>query len=132
MDSQIEDGKGVPDHRSVCGEHSGKAVKKREKKEEQLHAAGVKTVSVPDADGVWILGSSWNISKTGHRQRAFREGGGTLNDAALSADRKRDLRIYRTEDLRRCRCEDSVFRDRCGASGGSRDADAETGGDDRG
>ena len=52
MDSQIV--KTAKEYRTIvayAGEYSGEGCKETEEKAEQLHAAGVETVSVPDADG---------------------------------------------------------------------------------
>ena len=59
--------------------------KETEKKEEQLHAAGVETVSVPDADGRVDLRKLMEYLGKQGIDSVLLEGGGTLNDAALSA-----------------------------------------------
>mgnify|MGYP005860502321 CR=1 FL=1 len=86
MDSQIV--KTAKEYRTIvayAGEHSGEGCKEAEKKAEQLHAAGVETVSVPDADGRVDLGKLMEYLGKQGIDSVLLEGGGTLNDAALSA-----------------------------------------------
>lgn len=86
MDSKIV--KTAKEYRTIvayAGEHSGEGCKEAEKKAEQLHAAGVKTVSVPDADGRVDLGKLMEYLGKQGIDSVLLEGGGTLNDAALSA-----------------------------------------------
>ena len=86
MDSQIV--KTAKAYRTIvayAGEHSGEGCKETEKKEEQLHAAGVETVSVPDADGRVDLRKLMEYLGKQGIDSVLLEGGGTLNDAALSA-----------------------------------------------
>ena len=86
MDSQIV--KTAKEYRTIvayAGECSGECCKEAEKKAEQLHAAGVETVSVPDADGRVDLGKLMEYLGNQGIDSVLLEGGGTLNDAALSA-----------------------------------------------
>ena len=86
MDSQIV--KTAKEYRTIvayAGEHSGEGCKEAEEKEEQLHAAGVETVSVPDADGRVDLRKLMEYLGNQGIDSVLLEGGGTLNDAALSA-----------------------------------------------
>ena len=86
MDSQIV--KTAKEYRTIvayAGEHSGEGCKEAEEKEEQLHAAGVETVSVPDADGRVDLRKLMEYLGKQGIDSVLLEGGGTLNDAALSA-----------------------------------------------
>lgn len=86
MDSQIV--KTAKEYRTIvayAGEHSGEDCKEMEKKAEQLHAAGVETVSVPDADWRVDLGKLMEYLGKQGIDSVLLEGGGTLNDAALSA-----------------------------------------------
>ena len=86
MDSQIV--KTAKEYRTIvayAGEHSGEGCKEAEEKEEQLHTAGVETVSVPDADGRVDLGKLMEYLGKQGIDSVLLEGGGTLNDAALSA-----------------------------------------------
>ena len=86
MDSQIV--KTAKEYRTIvayAGENSGEGCKETEKKEEQLHAAGVETVSVPDADGRVDLRKLMEYLGKQGIDSVLLEGGGTLNDAALSA-----------------------------------------------
>ena len=86
MDSQIV--KTAKEYRTIvayAGEHSWEGCKETEKKEEQLHAAGVETVSVPDADGRVDLRKLMEYLGKQGIDSVLLEGGGTLNDAALSA-----------------------------------------------
>ena len=86
MDSKIV--KTAKEYRTIvayAGEHSGEGCKETEKKAEQLHAAGVKTVSVPDADGRVDLRKLMEYLGKQGIDSVLLEGGGTLNDAALSA-----------------------------------------------
>ena len=86
MDSQLV--KTAKEYRTIvayAGECSGECCKEAEKKAEQLHAAGVETVSVPDADGRVDLGKLMEYLGNQGIDSVLLEGGGTLNDAALSA-----------------------------------------------
>ena len=86
MDSQIV--KTAKEYRTIvayAGEHSGEGCKEAEEKEEQLHTAGVETVSVPDADGRVDLRKLMEYLGKQGIDSVLLEGGGTLNDAALSA-----------------------------------------------
>ena len=86
MDSQIV--KTAKEYRTIvayAGEYSGEGCKETEEKAEQLHAAGVETVSVPDADGRVDLGKLMEYLGKQGIDSVLLEGGGTLNDAALSA-----------------------------------------------
>ena len=86
MDSQLV--KTAKEYRTIvayAGESSGECCKEAEKKAEQLHAAGVETVSVPDADGRVDLGKLMEYLGNQGIDSVLLEGGGTLNDAALSA-----------------------------------------------
>ena len=86
MDSQIV--KTAKEYRTIvayAGENSGEGCKETEKKAEQLHAAGVETVSVPDADGRVDLRKLMEYLGKQGIDSVLLEGGGTLNDAALSA-----------------------------------------------
>ena len=86
MDSQIV--KTAKEYRTIvayAGEHSGEGCKEAEEKAEQLHAAGVETVSVPDADGRVDLRKLMEYLGKQGIDSVLLEGGGTLNDAALSA-----------------------------------------------
>ena len=86
MDSQIV--KTAKAYRTIvayAGEHSGEGCKEAEEKEEQLHTAGVETVSVPDADGRVDLRKLMEYLGKQGIDSVLLEGGGTLNDAALSA-----------------------------------------------
>ena len=86
MDSKIV--QTAKEYRTIvayAGEHSGEGCKETEKKAEQLHAAGVKTVSVPDADGRVDLRKLMEYLGKQGIDSVLLEGGGTLNDAALSA-----------------------------------------------
>ena len=86
MDSQLV--KTAKEYRTIvayAGEHSGEGCKEAEEKEEQLHAAGVETVSGPDADGRVDLGKLMEYLGKQGIDSVLLEGGGTLNDAALSA-----------------------------------------------
>ena len=86
MDSQIV--KTAKEYRTIvayAGEYSGEGCKEAEEKEEQLHAAGVETVSVPDADGRVDLRKLMEYLGKQSIDSVLLEGGGTLNDAALSA-----------------------------------------------
>ena len=86
MDSQIV--KTAKEYRTIvayAGEYSGEGCKETEEKAEQLHAAGVETVSVPDADGRVDLRKLMEYLGKQGIDSVLLEGGGTLNDAALSA-----------------------------------------------
>ncbi len=86
MDSQIV--KTAKEYRTIvayAGEHFGEGCKEAEEKEEQLHTAGVETVSVPDADGRVDLRKLMEYLGKQGIDSVLLEGGGTLNDAALSA-----------------------------------------------
>lgn len=86
MDSQIV--KTAKEYRTIvayAGEYSGEGCKEAEEKAEQLHAAGVETVSVPDADGRVDLRKLMEYLGNQGIDSVLLEGGGTLNDAALSA-----------------------------------------------
>ena len=86
MDSKIV--KTAKEYRTIvayAGEHSGEGCKEAEEKEEQLHTAGVETVSVPDADGRVDLRKLMEYLGKQGIDSVLLEGGGTLNDAALSA-----------------------------------------------
>ena len=86
MDSQIV--KTAKEYRTIvayAGEHSWEGCKEAEEKEEQLHTAGVETVSVPDADGRVDLRKLMEYLGKQGIDSVLLEGGGTLNDAALSA-----------------------------------------------
>ena len=81
MDSQIV--KTAKEYRTIvayAGEHSGEGCKEAEEKEEQLHAAGVETVSVPDADGRVDLRKLMEYLGKQGIDSVLLEGGGTLNE----------------------------------------------------
>ena len=82
MDSQLV--KTAKEYRTIVA-YAGECCKEAEKKAEQLHAAGVETVSVPDADGRVDLGKLMEYLGNQGIDSVLLEGGGTLNDAALSA-----------------------------------------------
>ena len=86
MDSQIV--KTAKEYRTIvayAGEHSGEGCKEAEEKEEQLHAAGVETVSVPDADGRVDLRKLMEYLGKQGIDSVLLEGGAALNGSALQA-----------------------------------------------
>ena len=86
MDSQIV--KTAKEYRTIvayAGEHSGEGCKEAEEKEEQLHTAGVETVSVPDADGRVDLRKLMEYLGKQGIDSVLLEGGAALNGSALQA-----------------------------------------------
>ena len=86
MDSQIV--KTAKEYRTIvayAGEYSGEGCKETEEKAEQLHAAGVETVSVPDADGRVDLRKLMEYLGKQGIDSVLLEGGAALNGSALQA-----------------------------------------------
>ena len=86
MDSKIV--QTAKEYRTIvayAGEHSGEGCKETEKKAEQLHAAGVETVSVPDADGRVDLRKLMEYLGKQGIDSVLLEGGAALNGSALQA-----------------------------------------------
>mgnify|MGYP000756624681 FL=1 len=86
MDSQIV--KTAKEYRTIvayAGEYSGEGCKEAEEKAEQLHAAGVETVSVPDADGRVDLRKLMEYLGKQGIDSVLLEGGAALNGSALQA-----------------------------------------------